>query len=797
MLEFFRRYQRYFFIAVAVVIIISFLFFGTHHTLFAPAKLKDFPIGASIDGSRLMRFEIDQMVRFLWSDRDDSTLAERGIMPNLLNDGVIKKDLLMSGIGEHLTRAYFDELKDELTERMEKHRLFRPYCHPSAPFISVESLLAQALPKQKMNVDRFLKETQEMNMETFNLLVDLYLGEALFPPRILREYLTLQQRHHKWVEPDPELNRVNLNLFNCRTAEDWFGPRFLELSAQFITNASLLAKQRGYKVSYEEARAGLMRNGHESFSSQRRRENISEGEFSSLWQNQLLQLNMSETSAVQVWQKVMLFRRLFEDVGGAVFVDPHVYQLFHKFASKTAEVELYHLPKALEIKDFNSMMKLELYLNAVSDSSAEPLMLPRTFASVHEVEKIHPELVRERFLVEVAEVEKERVALNVNMKEMWKWQLEKENYELLAKNFHALSLKKVEDAEGYFAALEELDPATRQKVDRFSRKQIVALHPEWIQSALDESYVNKRELNFSSSEKYPPLDGVVSNEPLKSLFSQAALKKNLCNDPEAIGACKQLEMFTSNGETYYRFRVLDRDEDKTILTFAQANERGILDAMLDEHLKEAYTRLRYAHPSLFKTEKNEWKPFAEVREEVGRLVYSTLLKTIENDVQKEGCILPTDRYENLNGFYPTYRLYAFVRAAFHDIQQFGESSSFLSKSTPSAGEEEDVLYVVPSLEAQWRLIKEQKTFKNNEKSHWPIPEIFSMTEEGWSDIVPHGKEGLLSFFQLKNRSTPNSDLCLETKQGQSLLSREAKKVLMQEVVEILKREGAIHLNEPS
>ena len=49
----------------------------------------------------------------------------------------------------------------------------------------------------------------------------------------------------------------------------------------------------------------------------------------------------SEKEAVGVWQKVMLFRRLFEDVGGAVFVDlsaafdlvPHEI-LFKKLKSK-------------------------------------------------------------------------------------------------------------------------------------------------------------------------------------------------------------------------------------------------------------------------------------------------------------------------------------------------------------------------------------------------------------------------------------------------------------------------------
>jgi len=794
MLDFFRKYQRYFFIVIAVVIVISFSFFGTHQTLNAPKKAEDHPIGMAVDGSKLMRLETDEMIRFLWSDRNDLTLAEKGIMPNFFNDGVIRKDLLGSGIGTLLVQSYFDELKDELTEHMEKHKLFRPYCHPSAPFISVENLWAQVLPAQKVNLEVFLKESQEMTIETFNLLVDLYLGETAFPPNILREYLMFQQKHYNWIEPDPTLNRANLNLFQCRTIEDWFGSRFLELSAQFISNAALIAKQKGYKVSFEEARVDLVRNGYESLKIQKRKGSISEEELGSLWKEQLLRLNLDEKAAVHVWQKVMLFRRLFEDVGGAVFVDPHVYQAFHGFASKTAEVDLYHLPQALEMKDFHSMMKLEFYLDAVSSGKRDPLMLPKTFASAQQVEKNYPELIQQRFLVEVSEVQKEMIALNVSMKEMWEWQLEKENYELLEAQFPTLALKKAQDAEEYFAALEGLDSEMRQKVDRFSRSQIVDLHPEWIHAALDGSHINKREVSFCPNGKHLPFDGLKTAEPLRTLFMQTVLKSELENNPIALEARKKLEMFTSDGETYYRFQVLDRDLNKTILTFAQANERGVLDALTEEHLEKAYVKLRPAHAALFKTEENEWKPLKKVEAEVGRLVYSDLLRAIENDAQQVHLVLPNDRHENLEGFYPKHRLYAYVRSAHSDIKRIGEGSSFLFQ--PILAGEEDALEESLPLEAQWGLIKESQVFKNHEKSPWFNTEIFSMVEQSWSDVALRGG-GRLSFFKLKEKSVPSSNFSTEMKQGQAVLSREAERLLMQEVLELLKEKGSIHLNERS
>lgn len=790
MLEFFRKYQRYFFIVIAVVIVISFSFFGTHQTINTPSKVDDRPIGKAIDGSNLMRNELDEMIRFLWSDRSDLTLAEKGIMPNFFNDGVVRNDLLDSGIGTLLVTSYFDELKEELTERMQKHQQFRPYHHPTAPFISVENLWAQVLPAQKVNLDYFMSDVDEMTPETFGLLVDLYLGESVFPPNILREYLTFQQKHYNWIEPDPALERINLNIFQCRCVEEWFGPRFLELSAQFISNAALLAKKKGYKVSYEEARVDLIRNGYESIKTQKRQGNISEEEVGTLWQEQLHRLGMMEKDAVLVWQKVMLFRRLFEDIGGAVFVDPHVYQTFHGFASKTAQADLYHLPADLEMSDFRTLMKLELYLDAIKTGDREVLLLPKNYASVSQIEKTCPDLVQQRFLIEVSEVKKDSVALNVSLKEMWEWQLERENYELLESHFTALAIKNAQDASEYFTALEGLEPEKRQEVDRFSRSQIVNLHPEWIQTALDHTHLNKREVSFASSGEHLPFDGLVSAEPLRTLFIQAALKDTLEVNPEAIAARKDLEMFTSDGEIYYRFHILDRDLDKTVLTFAEVNRLGILDTMLDAHLEKCYEKLKPSHVALFKTEEGNWKKLKEVENEVGRLVYSDLLKAIENDAEKMHIMLPGDRHENLDGFYPRHRLFAYMRSAHRDIKRVGEGSSYLFQDvTPPS---EDTLTAKQELVAQWGVVKEGQIFKNHEKSPWFNSDIFAMVEQSWSDVALR-ESGRLSFFQLKEKSVPNGNFSTEMKQGQAILSREAERLLMSEILDELKEKQAIHL----
>lgn len=796
MLDFFRRYQRYFLIFIAVVIVISFSFFGTQSTINAPQKIKDKCIGHAIDGSKIMESELDRMIYFIKSDRNDLTLIEKGTMPNFFNDGVIRKDLFGTGIGTLLINAYFDELKEELEIKMAQHKEYRPYSHPTAPFISAQNLWAQVLPAHKTNLDRFLHETSEMNPDTVSLLIDLYLGETAFPPNILREYLMFQQKHYNWIEGDPALPRANLNLFKCQSIEDWFGSRFVELVAQFILNTGVIAKEKGYKVTYEEAHVDLIRNGYEALKGQMKNGEVSQEDIGSFWQQQLRSLGMSEKEAVMTWQKIMLFRRLLQDVGGAVFVDSHMYQTFYNFASKTAEMDLYHLPEALEIKDFSELMKLEFYLDQVAKNRQDSLSLPRNFALVEEIEEKCPELVEKRFLVEVAEVKSDDIALGVSLKDMWEWQLEKENYELLEKEFSSLALKKGADAEGYFAAIESLNPQIRQKVDQFSRKKIIEEHPEWIIEALNQAHMNVREVSFSpNGENLALEEGLQIGETLAALLTQTALKGELEVNPDALKARNQLEKWTTDGETYYRFHVLDRDLNKSVLTFEEANERKILDHLLEKHLEVSYPKVRKKYPAIFKNKENEWKPFAEVKKEVGEKLYSEVLKNIEREVEQLGVTLSEDRRENLDGFYPKHRLFPFMYMAKKEIEKIGEKSQFLKQ--PIAEKTEKKLSKKDGIESQWSLIKETVGFKNHEKSPWFTSDVFEMSKNSWSK-VDHGPNHRLLFFELKEKSVPSGNFSSEMKQGQTLLSEEAERCFMIDLIHRLQKEKVIqfHYDNP-
>src|SRR5579871_6574614 len=103
MLQFFRTYQRFFFIIVTVVIVISFSFFGTFSSLSQTSALPDRVVVTGVEGSPIMHRDLQalcELIAFSSVDRVDRQHQRL----NLFNDSVIEKELMATGIGMMLAR---------------------------------------------------------------------------------------------------------------------------------------------------------------------------------------------------------------------------------------------------------------------------------------------------------------------------------------------------------------------------------------------------------------------------------------------------------------------------------------------------------------------------------------------------------------------------------------------------------------------------------------------------------------------------------------------------------------------
>ena len=479
MLEFFRKYQRYFFLVITVVVIASFTFFGTYSTFAGSDEPEDRVVGQTIDGSDMMLSEVQKLSRFIATDREDS-IQGRGLPPNFCNDGVIRYDFLECRLAHLLVAEYFDVLKGDFASRLDKAKRFRPYAHPEAPFLSAKTVWQHFLPQLNAEIAALAAET-EVTPAVFSRLAKLYQFQTKLQPETLRRILTYQHRQYPWLTVDQRLSSDDMAIFGFHSASDWFGRDFVDLVAEFILNGAAAAEEKGYRVSLEEAKGHLIHSFQESMNKLADANLRPELNFN----QHLRELGFDERSAAAVWQKVLLFRRYFHDVGEAAFVDSLPYKDFASYAKESAVVQKYQWP--LQVTNAQDLAELQFYIKAVSANTKEAL--PTAFLPVSEVAKKFPALVQTTYRAQVAEVSKKQVALRATVKQVWEWETDDKNWAKVRKEF---SLADAATRDERFKVLEKLDPKLRAQVDGFARDRLLDENPLWIEEALAAAPANER-----------------------------------------------------------------------------------------------------------------------------------------------------------------------------------------------------------------------------------------------------------------------------------------------------------------
>ena len=599
MLEFFRKYQRHFFIVVSVVIIISFAFFGTLSTIQGPGegqKREDRLLVHAVDGSPLMLSEVQDLSRFISSDAQD--LDRSGRVPNLCNDGVIRRDLLQSGLGDLLSASYFEGIRGELSTRLDRAKRYTPYVDPQFSFLSAEVVWERFLPEINTSL-KALKEETEVSQDTFLKLSNLYQAQGEFSSESLRRILFFQQKQLRKGEIDPRLFHEDLSLFGFHSAADWFGPEFIDLAAQFILNAAHLAERKGFAVTLEEAKGDLLANFHAATQLQK-----GSGPLPS-FQQHLQSLGFDERKATQVWQKVLLFRRYFQGISQSAFIDRLPYKDFASYAQETALVELYRWPEALRLKNFQELISFQVYLSSISPPLKNPLELPSECYAIEKIQKENPELIQAYFQGKVTQISLQEAALRASVKEVWEY--ETSNWEKLRVQFPFVPL--MNSFEERFSHLEKLPPLQRTEIDGWARLALLQKHPEWIEEAYALAPVREETIRISSK--------TVS---LSSIVNVAAFRELLVKG--------DIPHYSDDGKSAYRIEELSCAAPEHLLTFAEAKRFGVMTAVKDRFLQANYLALREKSPAKFKTKEGEWKSFSEVKDEVARVKFSELFQAL-------------------------------------------------------------------------------------------------------------------------------------------------------------------------
>ncbi|MBS0603848.1 MAG: hypothetical protein JSS60_02290 [Verrucomicrobia bacterium] len=776
MLNFLRKHQKIFFIFITAAIVVSFSFFGTYSTMARAEQAPDKEVGKGVCGKPIMQQELAALSRLIENSPFDRMALEKGGMPNFLNDGVVEKDFLSSGLGVMLVKRYFDELKPDLDQRVKKIHHFRPYVHPRAPQISAEVAWARFSPNLLERYQMLKTKSDQSTTETVALMSQLYIDQAMLPPDTLKQILVMQQ-NQQGVSPDPVLANSDLTLFGFKSMEDWFGPRFISLISQFIVNAAQIAEEKGYEVKTEEVRADLFQNIYQGYQQISRNTHLSPDEADHYYQVKMRALGLDETMLVGAWRKVMLFRRLFEDGSGSVLVDPLAFQQFERFAKENVRVALYQLPSAFQLADFRSMMKFQVYLESIAADTARvksDLRMPKQVASLEQIEKRSPELIERGLEVEWASISKEDLCRGISVKDTWDWETADAHWDLLKKNFPELAQGKSDSRQLRLALLNTLDEKLRVKVDQFARAKMVDEQPAKIRTALENVSPKTSTLGLRMKGTSFPFPGVTDSPELFALLENAALKGEAPNT-----ASERLNYYSVDGVNFFRIQVLRRDDAKKVLTFDAASKDGTLDKILDKRLEEAYPDVRRRDVQYFQQSNGQWKPYKEVRDQIGKYLFADLLKSIEDNYRAHFGFLPGKEGEMPLGFYSNARMLTYMREAQNSLKANPADSAWINSEASAQG-----------LASQWLLEKADQTLERCTEVSFSKDEMFTLGSQQWSS-VKIGERGALAFYFVQERGTAAKPPVESVAYGHQVLSFDARRDMMLQILQKIQNKNAI------
>lgn len=552
MLQIFRRHQKVIFFFTTILIVFSFVFFGTFQAFLSHSQAPDEVVYVTKGGTKIRHSQMQQMVHYLSNERRDPITARDLLENNFFNQGWISNTFLHLEAAKKLFLAQKEINQELMEEKLLKERTFSPYINPMNLNMSAEAIWAFVAPEINENLKK-LRETTSWE-EAFSYKCALYSAQRRFPPAMLAQTL-LYSGGQSPGGYDPRLLKGDLGLFGYKTLQDWFGEPFVKQCAKLVFEAADLAKEKGFKVTRAE-------NQHEIHNCLVKSYKEVAGQIQdqvphpfALYQLYLRHRGLTEAGFESLNETLLLCRRLLDQYSSVPLVDALSFEGFHSYAYEYATVKLKQLPSYLKL-DQEKWPALEAYLKGTS---------PRVTAREFSLDPYPVEMIRERspFLVgrEYAfyynEVSLKQLESKVSLKETWAWEADAQNREAIEKAFPDLA----RDEESWEERLSKLSSTRRQKLDAFARGEIVKSHPEWVEKAFQESIMKETSLLVADS-------GACKEFPLKGIMDIPAFLS-------ALESTQELHGYTQDKKHFYR--VL-RNQDltpKRILTFKECLELSL------------------------------------------------------------------------------------------------------------------------------------------------------------------------------------------------------------------------------
>lgn len=771
MLGFFRKYQKFFFVIVTIVIVVSFSFFGTFTTMSRQEPLPDRVLLLGLRETPMMERELATVCKLVAMSPVESEARARGRMPHLLNDQVLEKELMATGMAMMVARSYFDELKPDLEQRLEKVRNYRPYRCAQHPHIGVEGIWSRWAPEIYQNLALLQTRSGPITEEVLSTLIQLYLAQATLPSSFLKQVL-MYQFQQQGLPMDPALEQIDLALFGFHSLEDWFGPRFVSLMGQYIMNAAFWAKAHGYDIPLEAVRKDLYRNIAEGYRQQMRQETLKAEDLQAHYEAELHAFGGDERLLLNGWRSIMLFRNMLHDIGRQMVLDPLAFEQFHHYTKQALELDLYALPIAAECRTLLDLFELQLYLEAVSEEPVKGkniLQLPSKLASYEQIAKRAPECVYQPIDIEYGMVDRQEVIRSISVRETWDWELGDTGWSSLQKKFPK-QLTFAATKEARLKLLDQCSATDRSKIDAYAREQILEDQPDRLLAALDKASYRSQSIQLRTGSS--PFAHVTHSERLMNLLKQVPLK-------EEMGEARNpLDAYSDDGQHYYRFFVLNRSAAPGVFTFAQAKREGILTRWLEKRLEAAYPEIRRKNNAAFAKLEDRWSPTPEMKTLVGRYLFADLLRSIE----KAAPVSQGNTQDDF--FYVRHRFTSLIADVKKELE---ESEGVVNPWIVNKGEE-------GIFENQFKLTSSKEKVERNSPLSFAKEGMFNLPIKGWSTLLDAAPGGYL-FYQVLSEASVASATTGEVERGHQQLALDAQRRFTAELLEKIQAKKAIDIEK--
>jgi hypothetical protein len=619
MLGFFARFQKGILLVTAFAIIASMAFFGTYSTLESSSKMKRSYRSEGIDQRAINDADLRAISLFL--EADAAVPDSRGEPLFLLKHNWFSQNLIETGIAQKIIAAHGAVVQKPLIKRIHEHREFKMYTHPQDHSISLEKSIGQFFPDFSEKYSSFMKGDSKDLQSDVGALFGLYRIAAKIPMTWMKQILYYEQMQKgQSIEVDRNLEHRDINLFRAQKMSDWFGPNIVDLLSQWVYNTSLYARgsesYRGFtgiRVSHKEAEASLgvlVRRNIKRTAGQQKIELTADQMIERLARNH----GLLKEQLVAGWQKIMILRRFFHNVGN-VSVNSNMFKHLIKDA-KIAKLETFELDDSLKTDSFYKVAKIDTYLNELSTSHDERFGL-NDLHDMQELEKMKSFLLAKRFKVRYAKTNVTQAAQEIAITEIFTFQISDRGFSFLQKHSSGLKQCSQSDKAEREKALKTLSKQERARLDELSSVEILKDRQDLIRDMLVDQEMQELEFYKTNSEQNQILAGIFHVEDLVELLNRSS------KDEEGRQA---LFCYSQDDENYYRFELV-KEFDQEILTFNKANKLGILDHILDQRLRPEYLRLREQKAKL-KNEGGSFKTYPEAKDFVAYSTFKDLVDSI-------------------------------------------------------------------------------------------------------------------------------------------------------------------------